>query len=304
MKKLLTSLVIATAALSASAKETIQIIYGFSPADNSANYNRNLAEEANKIQDKYTFIFDTKPGAGNSIAGNYVKNTPNSIFMTSGVFWVRPAFYPKESYNPQDFRTLLTQCSVPFAVVSSKYSNWKSVPTDKPISIATSGLGVISHLVAIEVAKTYPNASIVPFKSTADAFVAAMGNQVDLAVGFIGDAEKYTSGDENKSKLNILGTTGPKYIGKYPNLSSQGFNNTLAKMNTPYNLMIPKSWPDGKATEIREILLKVENKKSVRDSYALDHCQPFQVPAKDLTKWWDEQNQYWTSLTIGVKIDQ
>jgi hypothetical protein len=75
-------------------------------------------------------------------------------------------------------------------------------------------------------------------------------------------------------------------------------------MNTPYNLMVPKSFPESKAKEIREILLKVEGKKSVRDSYALDHCQPFQVPTKDLAKWWDEQNQYWTSLTIGVKIDQ
>ena len=57
MKKLLTALLFAAVALSASAKETIQIIYGFSAADNSANYSRNLAEEANKIQDKYNFVF-------------------------------------------------------------------------------------------------------------------------------------------------------------------------------------------------------------------------------------------------------
>ena len=68
--------------------------------------------------------------------------------------------------------------------------------------------------------------------------------------------------------------------------------------------MVPKTFPEDKAKEIREILLKVENKKSVRDSYAIDHCQPFRVAEKDLARWWDEQSKYWTNLTVGVKIGQ
>jgi tripartite-type tricarboxylate transporter receptor subunit TctC len=303
MKKLLTALVLAAVALSASAKETIQIIYGFSAADNSSNYSRNLAEEANKIQDKYNFVFDAKPGAGQVVAFNYVKNTPGAIFMTSGAYWLRPNFYPTQSYDVNEYRTIMTQCSVPFAVASKKYETWKSVPKDQPITIATSGLGVVSHLTALQIQKVYPNSTIIPFKSTVDALIATMGGQVDMAVGFVGDIEKYTH-EGTGGKLSILGTTGPKYVGKYPNLSSQGFPAALAKMNTPYNLMVPSNFPADKAKEIREILIKVENKKSVRDAYALDYCQPFQVPAKDLAKWWDDQNQYWTSLTVGVKIDQ
>jgi tripartite-type tricarboxylate transporter receptor subunit TctC len=303
MRKLLTAVILTAAALSATAKETVQIIYGFSAADNSANYSRNLAEEANKIQDKYNFIFDVKPGAGQVVAFNYVKSTPNTIFMTSGAYWLRPNFYPTQSYDVHEFRTIMTQCSVPFAVASGKYANWKDVPKDQPITIATSGLGVVSHLTALEIQKVYPNSTIIPFKSTVDALVAAMGGQVDMAVGFVGDVEKYSS-EANKAKLNILGTTGPKYVGKYPNLSSQGFPTVLAKMNTPYNFMVPSSFPEDKAREIRAILLKVENKKSVRDAYALDYCQPFQVPEKNLAAWWDEQNKYWSALTVGVKIDQ
>ena len=302
MKKIL-AVLLAALALSAQARENITIIYGFSAADNAANYSRNLAEEANKIQDKYNFMFDVKPGAGQVIAFNYVKDQPNHIFMTSGAYWLRPNFYPTQSYDVNEYRTIMTQCSVPFAVASGKYTNWKEVPKDQPITIATSGLGVVSHLTALQVQKAYPNATIVPFKSTTDALVATLGKQVDFAVGFVGDVEKYSS-ETSKAKLNILGTTGPKYVGKYPNLSSQGFPAALAKMNTPYNLMVPRSFPEEKAREIREILLKVENKKTVRDSYALDYCQPFQVPEKDLARWWDEQNQYWTSLTVGVKIDQ
>jgi tripartite-type tricarboxylate transporter receptor subunit TctC len=301
MKKIIVALLVALS-LTAQARETITIIYGFSAADNSANYSRNLAEEANRIQDKYNFVFDVKPGAGQVVAFNYVKNTPNTIFMTSGAFWLRPNFYPTQSYDVNEFRSIMTQCSVPFAVASGKYNDWKDVPKDRPITIATSGLGVVSHLTALQILKNYPNATIIPFKSTVDALVATMGNQVDLAVGFVGDVEKYSS-ETSRVKLTILGTTGPKYVGKYPNLSSQGFSAALAKMNTPYTFMVPTSFNEEKAREIREILLKVENKKSVRDSYALDYCQPFQIAEKDLKAWWDDQNRYWTSLTVGVKID-
>jgi tripartite-type tricarboxylate transporter receptor subunit TctC len=303
MKKLVTAVVLTAAALSAAAKETIQIIYGFSAADNSANYSRNLAEEANKIQDKYNFVFDAKPGAGQVVAYNYVKNTPNTIFMTSGAYWLRPNFYPTQSYDVNEFRTIMGQCSVPFAVASKKYEVWKSVPKDQPITIATSGLGVVSHLTALQIQKIYPNSTIIPYKSTVDALVAAMGGQVDLAVGFVGDIEKFTQEGTN-SKLTILGTTGPKYVGKYANLTSQGFPAPLAKMNTPYNFMVPTSFPEDKAREIRNILLKVEGSKSVRDAYALDYCQPYKIAEKDLKSWWDDQNKYWTSLTVGVKIDQ
>jgi len=300
--KTLLALLLTVFALSAQARETITIVYGFSAADNSANYSRTLAEEANRIQDQYTFLFDVKPGAGQVVAVNYVKNTPNTIFMTSGAYWLRPNFYPTQSYDVNELRTIMTQCSVPFAVASGKYNSWKDVPKDQRITIATSGLGVVSHLVALEIVKNYPGATVIPFKSTTDALVATLGGQVDLVVGFVGDVEKYSS-DATKIKLNILGTTGSKPVGPYANLSGQGFPIALSKMNTPYNFMVPRSFSPDKAREIREILLKVENKKSVRDAYALDYCQPFQVPEKELTAWWNDQNKYWTGLTVGVKLD-
>ena len=132
MKKLFTALVLVSAALSASARETIQIIYGFSAADNSANYSRTLAEEANKIQDKYNFIFDAKPGAGGTVAARYVANTPNTILSTSSAFFIRASVFPNESYNLSDFTTLMSECTAPMVITSSKYKRWKEVPRDIP----------------------------------------------------------------------------------------------------------------------------------------------------------------------------
>ena len=305
MKKLVTALLLAAMAVTAQAaeKETITIIYGFSAADNAANYSRNLAEVANKAQDKNHFVFDVRPGAGQVIAFNYVKNTPNTIFMTSGAYWLRPNFYPKESYDVNEFRSIMTQCSVPFAIASAKYSSWSEVPTDQRLTIATSGLGVVSHLVALEFQKKYPNSIIVPFKSTTDAIVGTVGGQTDFVVGFVGDQEKWAS-ENSKVKLHILGTTGQKPSGKYLTLASQGFPQALSKMNTPYTFMVPRNFNEGKAMEIRKILVEAEKAQSVRNSYALDYCAPFQIPENQLKSWWDEQNVFWSGLTVGVKLEQ
>ena len=303
MKKLLTALLLSMVALSATAKETITIIYGFSASDNFANYSRTLVEEANKMQDKYQFLFDVRPGAGQVIAFNYVKKAPNTIFQTSGAYWVRPNFYPTQSYDVHEFRGLMTQCSVPFSVASVKYKSWNEVPKDKPLTIGTSGLGVVSHLTALQIQKNFKDMTIVPFKSTTDAILATVSGQVDFVVGFVSDQEKWT-GSEAKVKLNILGTTGDEPVGKYPTLASQGFPQVLTKMNTTSVLMVPTSWNDTKAAEIRKILLEAETAEKVRASYSVDYCKPVRVPADKLKTWWDDQNATWTSLTVGVKIDQ
>ena len=91
MKKLLAILTIALS-FAATAQENVTIYYAFSPADSMANYSRALAKEANRIQTKYNFISDTKPGAGNAIAANFVKANPNTILHTSSAFFVRPEF--------------------------------------------------------------------------------------------------------------------------------------------------------------------------------------------------------------------
>jgi len=305
MKNFLTTLLLSVMAVTAQAadKETITIIYGFSASDNSANYSRNLADVANKAQDKYHFVFDVRPGAGQVIAFNYVKNTPNTIFMTSGAYWLRPNFYPKESYDVNEFRSIMTLCSVPFAIASAKYANWSEVPTNKRLTIATSGLGIVSHLVALEFQKKYPNSVVVPYKSTTDAVLGTVSGQTDFVVGFVGDQEKWAT-ENSKVKLHILGTTGQKPSGKYQTLASQGFPADLAKMNTPYTYMIPSGFNNEKSIEIRKILVEAEKAQSVRNSYALDYCAPFQIPENQLKSWWDEQNVFWSKLTVGVKLEQ
>jgi hypothetical protein len=53
MKKLLATLFAALCLTAAQASETITVFYAWGPGDSVANYHRTIANEANKIQDKY-----------------------------------------------------------------------------------------------------------------------------------------------------------------------------------------------------------------------------------------------------------
>ena len=53
--KTILAIVLAMAFSLAQARETVTIVYAWSPADAAANFHRQLAQEANRVQDRYTF---------------------------------------------------------------------------------------------------------------------------------------------------------------------------------------------------------------------------------------------------------
>lgn len=303
MKKLL-AVLLATLAFNATAKENITMYYSWSPSDTAANFYRTLAEESNKLQNKYTFIFDAKPGAGGTVAANYVLNNPNSIWINSSAAFIRPNLFPNESHNMADFRSLMPMCVAPFVITSTKYKSWKDVPRDAKLNIGISGLGATTHLVALQVATQYPNMQIVPFKSTSDALLNVLSGNVDFSVGFIGDSEQYTRPESTK-RVYWLGMTSKESIKGIPLLKNQGFPAVVADMSTPQQIFIPRKFPEEKFQEIRKIFVEAARSQSVRDANAADTCVPNnQIPTAELDNWFNSQLVMWRRLSATVKLDK
>jgi len=301
MKKIL-AILLATLALSAQAKENITIIYGWNPSDVAANFHRTLAAEANKQQDKYNFIFDTKPGAGAAIAAMYVAKTPDTILATSSAFWIRPNFFPNESHRIDDFRELMPQCDAPLTLVSAKYKSFSEVPKDKSLTVAVSGLGITTHLVATEVAKKYPNMTVIPFKSTADSVISVLAGQTDFGVNFVGDSEQYTL-PSSKTKLYMLGVTGTQPVLGAKTFASQGLDRTTESLNAPAHLVVPVTWSEAKFKEVRAILVKAGRTQAVLDSYKPDHCQSLNQMSDDqIQGWFNAQNVRWKRIASGITL--
>jgi tripartite-type tricarboxylate transporter receptor subunit TctC len=299
MKKILLSVFIMLSAIAAQAKENIVIYYSWGPGDVAAGFHRTLALESNKIQNKYNFIFDVKPGAGGTVAANYVLGRDNAVLATASAFFVRPNFFPNESHDISKYRNLFPQCAAPAVITSKKYKTWAEVPTDRPISIGMSGMGSTTHLIAEQIAKKYPNLLIVPFKSTSDAILSVLSDNTDMAVNFIGDSAQFVEA----GKITVLGSTGSKSIGNIRTLSSQGFTKDLEVMDVPALLLVPTTFPEAKAKEIRDIFLVAGQRQAVLDSYKPDFCQSNnQMADNDIQPWYAKLTTDWRRLTQGVTI--
>ena len=302
MKKLFSFLILALLSTTVLSKETITIVYAWTAADVAANFHRTLVDEANRIQNKYTFVFDTKPGAGGSIAANHVANTPNTVLATASAFFVRPNFFPNESHDLNNFKELMPQCSAPGVITSSKYKSWKEVPTDQPLTIGMSGMGTTTHLIAAQIIKRYPKMTVVPFKSTSEAVMSVLSGNTDFAVNFMGDSAQYTEACSPK-KIYMLGITGDQPVNGVMPLVTQGFTKSLARMNVPAQLVVPKNMSDAKFNDLRQILVQAGKSKTVNDSFAVDYCQSLnQMPESNTQGYYNLQVAEWQRLSSGVSL--
>jgi len=301
MLKILAMLMLSLISSSVAAKEIVSIVYAFSPSDTMANYGRTLVDEANRIQNRYTFLFETRPGAGNSIAANYVLKTPNTILMSTGAFFVRPNFYPNESYDVKKFRTLMLQCKSSMSVASNKFQSWEEIPSNEKLNIGISGLGVVSHLIATQIVSKYPNAQLVPYKSTSDSLIAVANGQLDLIIGFVREQENWK---DSKYKLTILGTTGHSQTKQYLTLISSGFPDLLGEAEQTHHLTVSDIVSQEKFDDWRNILIRAGQAKSVHDSYNSDYCTAIpDMTEKEIQVWYAKQIQQWQKLGSGITLN-
>ncbi len=284
------------AAITVHAGEIVGVVFPFGIGESPANYVRTTIQQANSMQDKYTFVFEHRPGAGGAVGAEWVATRNNYILASSSAFFLRPILYPKESYDVSDFVPLVTQCDLPMVVISGKYKNWNEVPKDRNLNIGVSGLGAMSHLVSLQIQKKFPNLEVIPYKGTTDQLSSLASGQVDFGVGFIGE----TSGWSKTGKINVLGTTGGQSIQGIPSLKSQGFNtdNIVASLA----LYVSKNTSDEKYNEWREILSAAVKSKLVTDSYQADACRPNILDKTQTLNWYQTQLKQWKIIAGDITI--
>ena len=284
------------------AKENVTIVYSWTAADGPANYSRAIIEEANRLQNKYNFIFDTKPGAGGSLAAKYVKHTPNTILATASAFFVRPNFFPNESYELDTYREILLQCTAPIAITAMKYKTWADVPKDQPLTIGVSGLGTTTHLFATQIKAKYPQLTIIPFKSTSESLLSVASGNTDLHVAFLGEVETWGADNPKYGRLLVLGISGHGSVRGLPTLISQGFGITVANISVPFHLVVPANISNDKFVEWRQILVEAGKNPSVKETYKSDACVPGNLTDAELHTWYRNQIEQWRRISAGVKI--
>lgn len=281
--------------------KVISVIWPFNMGDPPAAYSRIIIDEMNNSQTKYKFVYENKPGAGAAIAAKYVSANPtHTILSGSTSFFVRPNFYPNESHRADQFVELTPQCASPMILVSKKYKNLSTVSSDARLSIGISGLGATSHLLAMQVKARYPNAIIVPYKSTSEAVVDVIGGNLDTAVGFIAEVEGFM----DKGDIYGLGITGKKSVKNIPTLDSQGFA-LVGEMANTLHLVVSKDMPVELQKDLRELIsATTKSSKALNDAYKAQYCEAMSLTPAQTESWFKRQIALWAKLSEGIVLDK
>jgi tripartite-type tricarboxylate transporter receptor subunit TctC len=192
----------------------------------------------------------------------------------------------------------------PMAITSTKFKTWKDVPADAKVSVGISGLGVTTHLAAVEMQKRFKNLNIIPFKSTNDSMLSMVSGQTDFHIGFISEAEQWSKENtRSDNKVSVLGITGTKVVNGYTPLVKQGFDNSFADMNVGHHMLVPSKVDDARRKEFHEIFAKASRTDAVRAAYAVDYCEPQTITYDSLNKFFDFHTNYWKKLASAIKIN-
>jgi len=291
IKKLLIIVAMASAFV-AHAQETITVVWGFSTGSTSANTVRVICDELNKAQNKYTFVLANKPGAGGTIAANSVNASPeNTLVAMSSSFIIRPYFEQTEpTHNLDNFTPVMVQGNgSPLIITSSKHASMAEAYANPKLTIGVSGVGSISHLVANEIVKMNKTATIVNFKSSLDAGMAAAGGHVDVAVTFNSDTAAFVE----TNKLTLLGRTGPgTQLREIPD---------AAKLSANYAIYASTAMSQERLKEIHQMMASVNSTPAVVNSYKKDQVHPAKLSLEQSRTWYTTERTFWKKQAEKIR---
>ena len=295
MKKLLLGIGALVLAVSSYAQQSVPIVWPFAPGSNQANFARAIVEEANKQQTKYLFHFENKPGAGGSIAANYVLNYNGIALLTSSSsFFVRPVYYPNESHKTSDFTPVLIQCTgQPFVVVSAKYKTIVELKTQPKLTIGAT-IGSLTEALGRELKNNLPagaDMTFIGYSNTLQPTQEMIGGVLDLNV----DLPTSTLQWIETGKINVIGASGTKDYPNYKTFHNQGIKG-FEDLVGNYQIVASAKTDTATVNELHAIL-----RKASRDSgrlaalYQNDYCAQADVDLKTANVMYDRWSKSWPS---------
>lgn len=297
-KKILATILM-MASLTAFASERISIVWGFNPASNQANFYRAMVQELNTIQNKYEFVFESKPGAGGAVAGRYVLSNPGTAILGgTSTFFLRSQFDHQTGYATSEFQPVLVQTlGAPLILFSKRHQTLNDAskqPVD--ITVSISGAGSSSHLMASVLKENMPKVKIVNYVSLVDATKDIMGQHIDAGWNFYADVDKLI---ESKAAQG-LALTGKKSHNGVPTFKQLGISG-FDELTSNTAMYVSAKMPKEKAVEIHALLREVNRNKKITDFYAREYSTPADMDYEQTRQWYIQQEVFWTVQSRKLK---
>jgi len=300
MKKFVTGLIMLAVSIAANAGSKVPGVWGFAVGSTQGTYFRAILEQANKEQDRYDFYFENKPGAGGSIASQYVFNHKGTVILAhSAAFFIRPNLYPETVYSFDQFKPLMVMGYAPATLVTKNKSLAQLVKQDR-ITIGTAGTGSSTHLMAETFAKGLKSKQVdmIHYKDTNLAFLAVMTGEVDATFEFLGDAKA-----KALPETTFIGLTGKNKIDNIEPLRNLGFKD-MEGLSGVFAIYVPVGMSNETTKDLQTILLQAEKHQSVQTLYKKDYTSKdaYMHQPGSLTEWYNSAIKQYKDLTKDIKV--
>lgn len=294
MKKLVLTVVMLLSSHVAMAKDTLSIIWPFGPVAATLPV-RSMIDNHNRTGQSPTLILEFKQGAGGVVATQHVLSSSEPIiYYASAGFFLYNAFAEKQAYDVNKFTTLKHLCDLPVTVASKKFSSMRAIPSDRPVTVATTGTGNGFHLVFKALQRQYPNMIEIAYKSSADGIKDLLGDHVDMIIATPGDTFPL---EDNKLAKNI-GVTGSSRVRSIPTLTESLIPNTQ-RLTIGYYFFLDQRFAD-RAESYRKILdTSVDN--NTKEIMAKNHCVPATTSAAQLPGFIQNAQTFWNQQAAAVR---
>lgn len=295
MKKLSLGIAAFALSLASYAQQSVPLVWPFAPGSNQSNFARAIVEEANKQQTKYVFHFENKPGAGGSIAANYVLNYNGIALLTSSSsFFVRPVYYPNESHKVSDFTPVIIQCTgQPYVVVSAKYKNINELKSQSKLTIGAT-LGSLTEALGREVKNNLPTSTdmaFIGYSNTLQPTQEMIGGVLDLNVDLPASTVQWIE----TGKINVIGTSGTRDYPNYKTFHSQGVKG-FEDLVSNYQIVASAKTDPAVIQELHAILRKAsKDSTKLAELYKNDFCAQSDVDLKTANAMYDRWSKNWAT---------
>ena len=299
MKKFFASLVIALACVSSmassAAPQTVQFVWPFSAAGMGAMA-RSLMDVANQQQNKYHFVFTLRPGAGSTVAANYVlAQNSLTVFANSDGLYTRPLMY-NDSHDPAQFRLVSTMClDIPMAIYSRKHKSLDEIK-NKEFNIGIIP-GTATQLFTRLLNKNNPEFKFVdvPYKGIPESSVDMLAKHIDGNVGFVG----VNNLARMPSDVTVLGITGTQNFPGLNTFASQkikGVNNLV----NGYYVFVSKNLDPAIAQDFNQIFSNAANSKTFKEVCANERGTVDTVMFSSTEKLHRNNMKEWQAVAHGI----
>ncbi len=173
----------------------VRVVVGFAPGGAADTVARIMSESFSKAL-KQTIVVENKPGAGSSIAADYVVKAPADgytlLIASPSSISINPALNPGLTYTAKDLKAVTKITTSPLVLAVSTKTDIHSVADliriakAKPdyLNYATSGNGSAPHLgAALFTLLTNTRMTHVPYRGGAPAIQSVMAGDTHLSFG-------------------------------------------------------------------------------------------------------------------------